>query len=374
MENIDEKFMLRALELAGQAAGRTSPNPLVGAVIVKDSKIIGEGYHRRAGTPHAEIHALNAAGSHAAGAALYVSLEPCCHYGKTPPCTEAIKKAGIKRVVAAIADPDSRVSGQGFKALRAAGIETKVGVLQEAALQQNEIFFKYVEAGLPFVAMKTGMTLDGKIAAYTGDSRFVTGEESRKYVHQLRNTYDAILVGIGTVLADDPQLNTRLDTGNLRDPIRVIIDGNLDLPQNSKIALSSHKQKTILFCGLNVEESKVQKLTHLGLEIIRLPLQNNLIPLREAMEILASREITSVLAEGGAEINASLIDANLVDKIYSFIAPKIIGGRAAPTPVAGNGLPLMGQAREVVINEVNRFGKDVLIISKLKNQPGQASI
>lgn len=366
MENIDEKYMMRALELAGKAAGRTSPNPLVGAVVVKENKIIGEGYHQKAGTPHAEIHALNAACSDAAGATLYVSLEPCCHYGKTPPCTEAIINAGIKRVVAAIVDPNPRVAGQGLKILKEAGIETEVGILQEAALQQNEIFFKYIKTQMPFVAIKTAMTLDGKIASYTGDSRWITGEESRKYVHDLRNTYDAIMVGIGTVLADDPQLNTRLEAQDIRDPLRVIIDGNLDLPLESKIAASSRKQATIVFCSMNADESKARNLEALGMEIIRMETYGNNVPLTEVLKILAGRRVTSILVEGGAEINASLFNSDLVDKVYSFIAPKIIGGRSAPTPVAGDGQPFMREARELITTEIKRFDNDVLIIAKTK--------
>ncbi len=361
MNKIDKKYMQRAIELALRARGRTSPNPLVGAVIVKDGHIIGEGYHQKAGTPHAEIHALQSAGTEASGATLYVSLEPCCHHGRTPPCTEAIIKAGIKRVVIAAMDPNPKVAGKGSEILQQAGIETEVGVMREAAVQLNEVFFKYIQSGMPFVALKTAMTLDGKIAAHTGDSRWITGADARKYVHQLRNTYDAILVGIGTVLADNPQLNTRLDDEQGRNPIRIVIDSNLELPVDSIIAQSSKQQPTIVFCGTNSDEGKAQPLAALGVEIIKLELEEDKVPLSEAMSILAGREITSILVEGGAEINASFIHTGLVDKLFWFIAPKIVGGRGAPSPVGGDGCEFMNEAVQLTISEVRSFEKDILI-------------
>jgi diaminohydroxyphosphoribosylaminopyrimidine deaminase/5-amino-6-(5-phosphoribosylamino)uracil reductase len=238
LKKADMEYMQRAIELATQARGRTSPNPMVGAVIVKDGKIIGEGYHKKAGTPHAEIHALAAAGNEARGATLYVSLEPCCHHGRTPPCTEAIINSGIKRVVIAALDPNPKVAGGGLQRLKEAGIDAEFGLMQEAAMELNAVFFKYIQRALPYVALKTAMTLDGKIAAGSGDSRWITGPEARQHVHQLRNIYDAIMVGIGTVLADNPRLNTRLQEGQGRDPVRVIIDNQLDLPVNSIIAQS----------------------------------------------------------------------------------------------------------------------------------------
>ncbi len=365
MNEIDRKYMERAIELAARARGRTSPNPLVGAVIVKDGQIVGEGYHQKAGTAHAEIHALKAAGQQAWGASLYVSLEPCCHQGRTPPCTEAIIKAGIKRVVIAVLDPNPKVAGKGVKILQEAGIETEVGVMKEDALYLNEIFFKYIQQKLPFVAIKTAMTLDGKIATGSGDSRWVTGAAARKYVHHLRNTYDAILVGIGTVLADNPQLNTRLDQELTRDPIRIVIDSNLDLPLDSVIACSSREQPTIIFCGMHIDDHKAQDLALLGIEIIKLELEDDQVPLSTAMSILAHREISSVLVEGGGEINASFINQGLVDKLYWFIAPKIVGGRGGPSPVGGNGCQFMNEAVQLTISKVQSFGKDILITAIL---------
>ncbi len=361
MTDMDSRYMKRAIELAALGRGRTSPNPLVGAVIVKDGEIVGEGYHQKAGTPHAEVHALAAAGSEARGAALYVSLEPCCHHGRTPPCTEAIIKAGIKRVVIATLDPNPKVAGGGLAILQEAGIETKYGVMQEAAVELNEIFFKYIQSGLPFIALKTAMTMDGKIAACSGDSRWITGAEARQYVHRLRNTYDAIMVGIGTVLADNPQLNTRLNDGNSRDPVRIVIDSQLDLPLNSIIARSSREQSSIVFCGSNIDEGRAEALSVQGAEIIRLELEDDRVPLSKVMTILADRDITSVLVEGGAEINASLLEAGLVDKYYWFIAPKLIGGRNAPTPVGGAGYEFMRDALELKIKDVQYFGSDLLV-------------
>lgn len=364
MKKADVEYMQRAIELATLARGRTSPNPLVGAVIVKDGKIIGEGYHKKAGTPHAEIHALDAAGNEARGATLYVSLEPCCHQGRTPPCTEAIIKSGIKRVVIATLDPNPKVAGGGWQRLKEAGIDAEYGLLQEAAAELNEVFFKYIQSGLPYVALKTAMTLDGKIAAGSGDSRWITGPEARQYVHQLRNTYDAIMVGIGTVLADNPQLNTRLDESQGRDPIRIIIDNQLDLPLNSIIARSSREQPSLVFCGNQIDEDKASELTRLGVEIIKTELENGLVPVQQVLTILAQREITSILVEGGAELNASLIEKGLVDKFYWFIAPKIIGGRKAKSPVGGSGCQFMREALELRIRDIKSLGRDILITAE----------
>jgi diaminohydroxyphosphoribosylaminopyrimidine deaminase/5-amino-6-(5-phosphoribosylamino)uracil reductase len=361
LKKADMEYMQRAIELATQARGRTSPNPMVGAVIVKDGKIIGEGYHKKAGTPHAEIHALAAAGNEARGATLYVSLEPCCHHGRTPPCTEAIINSGIKRVVIAALDPNPKVAGGGLQRLKKAGIDAEFGLMQEAAMELNAVFFKYIQRALPYVALKTAMTLDGKIAAGSGDSRWITGPEARQHVHQLRNIYDAIMVGIGTVLADNPRLNTRLQEGQGRDPVRVIIDNQLDLPVNSIIAQSSREQPSLVFCGKEIDEHKASELSRLGVEIIKTDLENGLVPLQEVLAILAQREISSILVEGGAELNASLIEQGLVDKFYWFIAPKIIGGREAKSPVGGSGYQFMREALELSIRDIKSLGRDILI-------------
>lgn len=361
MNDADTKFMQRALELAASAMGRTNPNPMVGAVIVKNNQIIGEGYHHKAGTPHAEIHALNAAGSDAFGATIYITLEPCSHYGRTPPCADALVKAGIKRAVIAAIDPNPEVAGKGLKILNDSEIETRVGVLEDKALKLNEVFLKYIQTGMPFVAVKTAMTLDGKIASVTGSSRWITNEASRRFVHRLRNVYDAILVGIGTVLKDDPLLNTRLDSADVRDPVRVIIDTNLDLPLKSRIVKTACQQRTIVFYSDNNSYAKKKQLKDAGLELIQVDSDSGLIVMEDVFKILGKMEICSVLVEGGGEINAYLIENALADKVYWFIAPRIIGGRQAPSPVGGTGIELMQNAVKLKSVEIERFAEDMLI-------------
>lgn len=361
MADIDKIYMRRALDLAALALGRTSPNPVVGAVIVKDGQIVGEGYHQKAGTPHAEVHALRQAGDRAAGATVYVSLEPCSHFGRTPPCADALIAAGVKKVVIACLDPNPQVAGQGMQKLMDAGVETELGIMQVEACQLNEAFFKYIQFARPFVAIKTAMTLDGKIASKTGDSRWITSPDARTYVHQLRNTYDAILVGIGTVLHDDPMLNTRLDSDDYRDPIRVIIDSQLDLPMDSQIVRSSHEQRSIVFCSSGADGQKQANLEKNGCEIIRLDSKALFLPMEKVLEYLGRMGICSLLVEGGGQINASLLEGHLVDKLYFFIAPKIIGGSDAPSPVGGQGLDLMQKAWELRSIDVKRFIRDILI-------------
>ncbi len=361
MQSQDQKYMQRALELAALGLGRTSPNPVVGAVLVKDGIIVGEGYHRQAGTPHAEIVALQRAGSLARGASIYVSLEPCCHHGKTPPCTEALIKAGVKRVIAATLDPNPLVEGKGAARLREAGIEVALDVLKEEADRLNEAFFKYIRDQRPFVTMKTAMTLDGKIASYSGDSRWISSEASRQYVHHLRNTYDAIMVGIGTVIADDPMLNTRLDSVNSRDPLRVILDGELRLPEGSKIAQTSQKQRTLLIANQSCDKQRVDKFEQLGIEVLILDGEGALLSLPAVLEELGRRKVLSLLLEGGAEVNAAMLENRLVDKIHWFIAPKIIGGNAAPGPVGGGGRRFMKEALELREVTWQSIGSDLLL-------------
>lgn len=366
MQQCDEMYMRRALELAALAAGRTSPNPLVGAVVVKDGVVVGEGYHHKAGTSHAEVHALNQAGDHAQGATLYVTLEPCNHHGLTPPCTRAIITAGIKRCVVAMEDPNPLVNGRGLTALAGAGIEIETGVLQLEAEKQNEVFLKYICTGLPFVTLKTAMTLDGKIASHSGDSRWITSEPARQRVHEMRNQADAILVGIGTVLADDPRLNTRLSYRQGRDPVRLIIDGGLDLPLNSQIASSSTEQKTLVFTADSADPQKVRSLEDIGLEVITVDGARDDLNLEQVLQTAAHRKLSHILAEGGGAINASLLKYGLVDKIYWFIAPKIIGGAKAPSPVQGEGLGAMAEAIGIENVEVTLIGPDLLISGYIK--------
>ena len=361
----NEKYMQKALALAARAQGRTSPNPMVGAVVVKDNQVVGEGYHRKAGTPHAEVHALQAAGEAARGATLYVNLEPCSHYGRTPPCADAIVRAGVKKVVVAGLDPNPRVSGRGLKVLQDAGIETLTGVLEQEAQKLNLAFFKYIQTRTPLVSLKVAMTLDGKIATSTGDSRWISGAGSRKYVHKLRNVYDAIMVGIGTVLKDDPMLNTRLEDENIRDPIRVIIDNNLDLPRSSNIVKTARQQKTIVFCDQQADDARQEFLEEAGLTVIQLATDEEKLPLEEVLQVLGEMEIMTLLVEGGGEINGYLIEKHLIDKVYWFIAPKIVGGRAAPTPVGGSGIPQLKDALPLKSMEIQRFDKDILIVAEV---------
>jgi len=358
--------MQHALELAAMAIGRTNPNPMVGAVIVKNGQVIGQGYHHKAGTPHAEVHALNKAGENAAGATLYVTLEPCSHFGRTPPCADAVIKAGIKRTVIAGVDPNPQVAGRGIQRLREAGIEVNVGVLAKEAARLNEVFFKYIQTGVPLVALKTAMTIDGKIAANSGDSKWITGEDARKYVHQLRNVYDAILVGIGTVLKDDPMLNTRLKAQHIRDPIRIIIDGRLDLSPESNISKTAKLQKTLVFCSESANLTKRLKLESLGIEIHSLNCNPDIIPLERVIEVLGEMGICSLLVEGGGEVNAYLLEHHLIDKVYWFVAPKIVGGRLAPSPIGGQGIDYMRDAVALTSIDLIRFADDIMITGYIK--------
>lgn len=362
MSNItDTQYMQRALDLAALALGRTSPNPVVGAVIVKNGLIVGEGYHQKAGTPHAEIHALRQAGEQARGADIYVTLEPCSHYGKTPPCADALIEAGVKRVVVAVLDPNPLVSGRGIEILKQAEITTQVGVLEQVARRLNEAFFKYVTTKRPLVSLKTAMTLDGKIATAQGSSRWITGEKARGFVHRLRNQYDAIMVGIGTVLADDPLLNTRLDDEEARDPVRIIIDGQLLLPLDSQIVKTSNRQPTLVYTSHAVEYDREAALKNKGLEIIRIDGSHDHLDLSQVMDDLGKRDLTSVLVEGGSGLNASLLEQRLVDKLYWFIAPKMVGGVEAPGPVAGDGAKTMDEALLLHDVQVQQMGADLLI-------------
>jgi len=359
--NDDEKYMKRAIELAKRALGRTSPNPVVGAVIVQDGQIVGEGYHLLAGTPHAEIHALLKAGERAKGGTLYVTLEPCCHHGKTPPCVDAIIASGIRRVVAAVEDPNPQVSGQGIAKLRSAGIEVEVGVLREEAGRANEFFFKFITTGLPFVAVKTAMTLDGKIATRTGDSRWITGETARRFVHELRNIYDAVLVGVGTVIKDNPMLNTRLNVENKRDPIRIILDGKLEIPMDSQVVLTANHQYTLVVTSRKVDAGRITVLEETGVEVLQVGDNPEEIPLGPLLKELARLGITSILVEGGGQVNASFFEAGLVDKVYWFVAPKICGGKRAPTPVEGTGVEVMDEAIRLKQVQLEQFDDDILI-------------
>lgn len=364
---MDQHYMRRAIELAQKGEGYTKPNPLVGAVIVKDNKIIGEGYHQLYGGPHAEVNAFRNALEDVKGGKMYVTLEPCSHYGKTPPCALAIVENGIEEVVIGMKDPNPLVAGRGISILEEAGIKVTCGVLEEEVRELNEIFIKYITTKLPFVIMKTAMTLDGKIAAYTGDSKWITNELSRQYVHKIRNKVSAIMVGIGTVLADDPMLTTRLEDKEGADPIRVIVDSSGRIPLEAKVLNIDSEAKTIIAVTEKASKEKIKMIEDKGAEVLIIPEKNNKVDLKYLMKKLGERDIDSILLEGGSTLNYSVLDEGIVDKVISFIAPKIIGGEKAKTPVGGEGREYMRDAIALKNIKVSTFGEDVVIEGRIKN-------
>lgn len=367
----EEKYMRRAIELAKKGSGHVNQNPLVGAVIVRDGEIIGEGYHECYGQLHAERNAIANAkkrGNSLEGSTIYVTLEPCCHYGKTPPCTEAIIEEKIARVVVGSDDPNPLVSGKGFQMLREKGIEVIPHFLKEECDAMNHVFFHYIRTGTPYVAMKYAMTMDGKIACYTGDSKWVTGEESRAHVQTLRNHYKGIMAGIGTVLADDPMLNCRIEGG--RDPIRIIADSHLRIPIDSQLVRTAGQQPLIVACLPDADEEKAAQLQEKGVEVLRIPgvttaditeEQKEVISLPVLMKELGARKIDGILLEGGGQLNESALQAGIVDRIYCYIAPKIFGGAQAKTPVEGQGLTRAADAWQFNRIGMQEFGQDILL-------------
>ncbi len=353
-------YMKHAIKLAKRAMGRTSPNPLVGAVVVKDGEIISQGYHRRAGMPHAEIEALKAAGENAKGADLYVNLEPCNHFGRTPPCTQAIIEAGISKVFIGMPDPNPNVKGGGIEYLRAHGIKVEVGILEDECRRLNEVFIKYVTSGMPFVILKLAASLDGKIALANGGSKWITNEKSRKFVHRLRNRVDAILVGIGTILKDDPRLTARLP--HAKDPIRIVLDTYLRIPLSAKVLNSDLPAQTIMITGPEVSKDKIKKIKEKSAYVMEIGLKNGLIDLKELLLKLAERGITSILVEGGASVAASFLKEKLVDKFYFFYAPKIIGGHYSIPMIGGKDINSMDQVIYLKDINIRRFGEDLLLM------------
>ena len=366
---MDELYMKQALAIAQYAAGRTSPNPLVGAVIVRDGRVVGQGWHKKAGTAHAEINALEQAGTLAQGATMYVTLEPCSHHGRTGPCVEAIMAAGVKRVVVGMVDPNPLVAGKGIAILGKAGIEVKEGVLASEAALLNEIFIKWISTQMPFVILKTAMSIDGKIAAYTGHSQWITGAKSREAVHQLRDCCDGIVVGIGTVLADNPNLTTRLSYEG-KNPIRIIVDSMARTPLAAHV-VTDGLAPTIIVVTTDAPQMRVDALRSAGMEVLSLEAKQGGVPLRQLFTILGKRGITSLLIEGGASINASVLADNLVDKIQWFIAPKIIGGNDAPGPVGGVGANEVTNANLLEDISMRLIGEDMLISAYVRNREGR---
>ncbi|MDX9972539.1 MAG: bifunctional diaminohydroxyphosphoribosylaminopyrimidine deaminase/5-amino-6-(5-phosphoribosylamino)uracil reductase RibD [FCB group bacterium] len=356
----DEQYMQRALDLAEQGRGRTSPNPMVGCVVVRDGRIIGEGWHQKAGEAHAEVNAVEQAGD-ITGATLYVTLEPCCHQGRTPPCLDLLLKHRPARVVVAMHDPNPKVSGESIFRLRDAGIAVDVGVGEEPARLMNEAFIKYITTRTPFVIAKVGMTLDGKIATRTGDSRWVTGEAARRRVHELRNEVDAILVGSRTVMTDDPSLTTRLDDGDTKDPIRIILDADDYLDPNARVFHTESKAPTwvVLPEGRDFQGAD---------QVIRIRKTKRGVDMIDLMHELAKREVMTILIEGGGTTHATAFKSGVVDKIMFFVAPKIIGGRDAVTAVEGEGGEKMDDAILLDRMTARPVGEDLLIEAYVKKE------
>lgn len=355
-------FMRRAVALGQEALGSTSPNPAVGAVVVRNGEIVGEGSTRPAGENHAEIHALEQAGVRANGATLYVTLEPCNHTGLTPPCTDAIIDAGIAAVHAAILDPNPDVAGGGMDRLRSAGIRTRVGSESGAVCRQLEAWLKFVTTGRPFVTAKFAMSIDGKIAARGGDSKWITGDKARWYVHEMRSNVDAVMIGVGTALTDDPRLTARDERGNPigRQPLRIVADSRGRLPPAAR--LLSEPGRTLVAVGPNVEHP-LSGLSSDCVETRTFPLRDGGVDLDSLMQFLAKeRDITSIMVEGGGALLGALFDLGMIDKVTAFVAPTIIGGASAPSPVAGRGAASMAEALELRSVQWKRFGRDTAVI------------
>lgn len=359
----DEKYMRLAMQLAGNAIGRTSPNPLVGAVIVKDNRVVGCGWHRKAGTPHAEVHALNQAGELAQGADVYVTLEPCAHYGKTPPCSKALVEAKVKNVYGGLLDVNPKVAGKGFKILEDAGIHVEYGFLQDELRKQNEVFFKWIEHKKPFIVLKAAMTLDGKIATAIGQSKWITNETSRAYGYKLRDIYDGIMVGINTVIEDNPMLTARVDGG--KNPIRIVVDSSLKIDINANV-VQDKSAKTIIATTDKADKDKILKLQAQDVDVIVVDKdKNDKVDIEKLLDILGQQNICSILVEGGATLSGSFVAKKLVDKVYFFIAPKIVGGKEAKTPVAGTGILNLQEALALKDIQIEKLEEDILIIGRV---------
>ena len=364
----DEKFMKLALSLAEKGRGYVNPNPLVGAVIVKDGKVIGEGYHTAFGKPHAEIEAINSATEDIKGATMYVTLEPCCHQGKTPPCTEAIIKNQLARVVVATTDPNPLVSGSGIEKLKQSNIEITVGVLEEMAKIQNEVFIHYMTTNLPFTILKYAMSLDGKIACHTGDSKWITSEKSRTDVHRLRSSVSAVVTGIGTILSDDASLNVRLIDSKGREPHRIVVDSAARISLDAKILNLDSKSDTYIAVTEAASDEKLRKLEDYGAKIIMTKSKDGKVDLEELWKELGFLGMDSILIEAGEQLNAALLEAKLVNKIRAYIAPKIIGGTNAKSPIGGYGARSMSEVINLKSMNVTQIENDFVVEGYLCSQ------
>ncbi|OGI04523.1 MAG: hypothetical protein A2X42_10370 [Candidatus Margulisbacteria bacterium GWF2_38_17] len=359
----DYYYMRKVLKLAAKGIGITSPDPLVGAILVKEGRIIASGYHKECGTPHAEVVAINKIGRKAEGATLYVNLEPCCHWGNNPPCTLPVISNGIKRVVVGMKDPNPLVKKcDSAKVLRDAGIQVDYGCLENESRKLNEIFVKYITTGLPFVILKSGMSLDGKIATASGASKWITSQASRLMVHKLRSMVDAILVGIGTVIQDDPELTVRdVNSSQIKDPVRVIIDSSARIPLNARVLNLSSKAATIVVVTELAAKEKITLLEEKGAIVIKTKALDGKVNLSELITILGERKLTSLMVEGGGTINSSFFNAGIIDKVLFFIAPKIIGGKDSPTPIDGAGILSMADVSNLNNVSFTQIGDDILV-------------
>ena len=353
--------MRRVLALAAMGRGCTSPNPLVGAVVAKGSRIVGQGFHRRAGEPHAEIIALREAGRAARGATLYTNLEPCCHTGRTPPCVEEIVSAGIARVVSSIRDPDPRVNGGGFRSLRRSGVIVEVGLMKSEASYLNRAFTKFVKEGFPFVTLKGAASLDGRIATRSGDSKWITSTEAREHARLLRREHDAVLVGIGTVLADDPRLTVRPAVRHRSPLYRVVLDGQLRLPPRARLLSTLDEGPIVVFAGPHAESSRARRLEQRGVTVERLAIRGGRLDLRGLLRHLAEKDVTRLLVEGGGETHSSFLEEGLADRLVLYLAPRIIGGRDARALVGGRGPERLTDAVTLSRPIAYRVGADLVV-------------
>lgn len=363
--NEDIKFMRRAIQLSLKGYGHVNPNPLVGAVLVKGGQIIGEGYHEKYGEPHAEINAFNHTTASAKGATLYVTLEPCNHFGKTPPCTERIITEGVSRVVVGMTDPNPLVNKKGIDRLIQAGISTEVGLLEDEITKINEVFCKFIQQSKPFCALKTAMTLDGKTATYSGNSKWITNTASRDFVHELRHRYAAIMVGVNTIMMDNPYLTDRSQHTIKSNPLRVVVDTTGRLPMDANI-LDTKQAKTLIATTSSMPLEMRKKMINKGVEIMICPKLDGKVDLNFLVQKLAETGIDSLLLEGGSELNFSALQAGIIDKVYAFISPKFIGGKTAFTPMGGMGLEKMSDAFDLQIDQVKRFDEDIMVEAYIK--------
>lgn len=368
----DEKFMRLALDLAQKVKGKVSPDPAVGSVIVKNNRIISTGFHDKFASPHAEEYAIKKAGKRAKNATLYINLEPCCHFGNNPPCTDNIIHAGIKRVVCAMHDPNPLVCTKGFEELKKAGIKVEVGLLKKEAEKLNEFFIKHITTAKPFIILKYAMTLDGKIATQKGESKWISNSKSREYVHKLRSIVDAVMVGIGTVIKDDPCLTVRGIKNNAKNPKRIILDTHLKISLNSNV-LKDGASNTIIATSRSADEKKIKTLKDMGVSILKIKAKNGSIDLRYLINKLGKMKITSIMIEGGQKLLTSAIESNIADKIICFVSPIIIGGACAPSPIAGKGVEIIDKAIKLKDVTISQFENNLMIEGYIKGEKNEAA-